>query len=116
MSWHVIVDVHCDDQVHRMCSDVVHAFCDVPQDQHSQDSANEQEQAPILTGTSLWLMSPDNWLRNLLSQLVRHRAFENGIVFIIIVSSITLAMDSPGLDPESPLKQVCWVQRRWFAS
>jgi hypothetical protein len=35
---------------------------------------------------------------------VRHPNFEMFILFIIIASSVSLAIDSPLLDPESPLE------------
>jgi len=61
---------------------------------------------PPLTGKSLWLLKPDSQCRNSLHKLVTHPLFENMILFLIMVSSVTLAMDQPMLDEDSELAGV----------
>jgi len=56
-----------------------------------------------LTGVSLWLFAPENKIRTALHKLVRHPIFDNVILALITISSITLAMDGPTLDSDSDL-------------
>lgn len=59
-----------------------------------------------LEGNSLWIFRKNNPLRLRLAALVGHRDFEYAIIALICLSSITLALDSPTLDPESTMKKI----------
>lgn len=55
------------------------------------------------------LLGPDNPLRAGLARLVAHPYFENGILLLILASSVALALEKPGLDPQGDLKQALHV-------
>jgi hypothetical protein len=59
-----------------------------------------------LEGRSLGLFGPNNIIRRVLARIIWHPRFEQVVIVLIIASSITLAMDSPTLDPESRFKKV----------
>lgn len=59
------------------------------------------EQKKELEGKSLWLFSNDNRLRLFLSKVVNHPVFESIIIFLIVVSTLTLALEGPLDNPES---------------
>eukprot|EP00657_Telonema_sp_P-1_P010085 TRINITY_DN4377_c0_g1_i1.p1 TRINITY_DN4377_c0_g1~~TRINITY_DN4377_c0_g1_i1.p1 ORF type:complete len:421 (+),score=130.40 TRINITY_DN4377_c0_g1_i1:2-1264(+) len=59
--------------------------------------------ADELTGVSLWLFHPSNSFRLRMQQFVIHPLFDNVVLFLILISSITLAMDVPTLDEDSSL-------------
>jgi len=61
-----------------------------------------------LYGNALCLIPPTNPWRQQLGKLVQSNRFENLIIFLIVTSSILLAIDSPLADPSSPLSQ--WLQ------
>ena len=50
---------------------------------------------------SLYLFSSDNKFRILMKKIERSNYFKNGILLLIIATSITLAVESPLKDPES---------------
>ncbi|PNH08113.1 Sodium channel protein type 4 subunit alpha [Tetrabaena socialis] len=56
-----------------------------------------------IRGTSLLLFSPDHWVRWNAARLVHHSYFEAVILYLIVASSIMLALDTPSLDPDSQL-------------
>jgi hypothetical protein len=58
----------------------------------------------VLRGNALWLLPPGSRLRTLLARVISHRHFDNTILLLILFSSLTLAVDTPGLDPNSSLK------------
>jgi hypothetical protein len=64
---------------------------------------------PQLQGRSLWLLGPDNALRRLLQALLLHPWFEHAVLLLIALSSVALALDMPGLDPDGPLKRALEV-------
>lgn len=51
-----------------------------------------------LIGTSCCLLGSNNWLRLKLAQLVAHKQFENVILVLIFLSSISIALQMPSLD------------------
>ena len=78
---------------------------------------------PKLTGVSLWVLQPDSFVRESLSkvqpycaeccrvlivwqQIVVHPIFDNVVLVLIGLSSLTLAMDGPTLDEDSTLAAV----------
>lgn len=63
-------------------------------------------EAPELTQRSLYLFQPDSRIRVALAHVVVHPVFENLILFLIITSSVTLAMDQPDLKKGSELYNV----------
>jgi len=56
-----------------------------------------------LSGVSMWIFSTDNRLRQILSRFVIHPMLDNFVLTMIVASSITLALEEPGLDPNSDL-------------
>jgi len=56
-----------------------------------------------LTGVSLWIFSPKSGFRKMLSRFVIHPMFDNFILLMIVASSVTLALEEPGLDENSTL-------------
>eukprot|EP00198_Chlamydomonas_reinhardtii_P012138 XP_001701475.1 voltage-gated Ca2+ channel, alpha subunit [Chlamydomonas reinhardtii] len=61
--------------------------------------------AKQIKGRSLLLLDPEHWVRWRAARMVHHTHFETVILGLIVLSSITLALDSPGLDPDSQLAQ-----------
>jgi hypothetical protein len=59
-----------------------------------------------LLGRSLGILLPDNVVRRACAYIIWHPRFEQAIILFILASSITLAIDSPGLDPHSRLKSI----------
>lgn len=59
-----------------------------------------------LEGKSLWVFGKTNPIRLRLAVMVGHRGFEYAIIALICLSSITLALDSPTLDPQSTMKEI----------
>lgn len=51
------------------------------------------------------VFGPDNLLRHWLADLVTHRHFDHIILVLILLSSLCLALESPGLDPTGTFKQ-----------
>jgi len=80
-------------------------------EQEQEQIMNEQRDCtgcippePIqLNGKSLWIFGSENQLRVVLSKVVEHPIFENLILCLIIASSVTLALEEPGMDEESTL-------------
>ena len=72
------------------------------------DNAMEQEhtEAEGLQGRSLFLFGPTSRVRKLLAAIIWHPRFEQGVIALICLSSITLALDSPRLDPNGKFKEV----------
>jgi hypothetical protein len=66
----------------------------------SSGSRNNNSSSIKLCGTSCCVLSPDNWLRQKLAQLITHKHFENGILVLTFFSSIILALEMPSLDHE----------------
>ena len=58
-----------------------------------------------LSGTSLYLFSPKNWLRIFLHKIRYWPYFDNVILVLIIISSIMLALDNPLNDPDGQLSK-----------
>ena len=58
-----------------------------------------------LSGDSLFILSPTNKLRVALGQMVDTSWFQNSILTAIVISSLSLAMDEPGLDEDSGVGQ-----------
>ena len=58
-----------------------------------------------LYGTSLCIFSKDNWIRKIDNKIVTHSYFDYFILLIIVISSITLALENPLNDPNSRLSQ-----------
>lgn len=63
------------------------------------------EQDLALEGTSCCLLGPRNPLRLALHRVISHSWFEGVLIVCILISSLTLALDSPNLAPDSKLKQ-----------
>jgi len=65
----------------------------------------QQDDVKILEGNSLMIFSTSNPIRLSLQTVVQQIWFENVILFFIMLSSISLAMDEPILSADSDLKQ-----------
>jgi hypothetical protein len=63
------------------------------------------EQDLALEGTSCFLLGPRNPLRLALHRVISHSWFEGVLIVCILISSLTLALDSPNLAPDSKLKR-----------
>jgi len=63
----------------------------------------------VLTGDSLFILSPTNPVRVLLGKMVDTSWFQNTILAAIVISSLSLAMDEPGLDEDSGVGQFLLV-------
>lgn len=59
----------------------------------------ESQDEETLEGRSLGIFGPSNPLRKWLAFIIWHPRFEQAIIVLIFFSSITLALDSPRLDP-----------------
>eukprot|EP00656_Telonema_subtile_P000441 TRINITY_DN10202_c0_g1_i1.p1 TRINITY_DN10202_c0_g1~~TRINITY_DN10202_c0_g1_i1.p1 ORF type:complete len:1644 (+),score=363.32 TRINITY_DN10202_c0_g1_i1:42-4973(+) len=66
----------------------------------------EDTSGPTLYGKSLCLFEPENKFREWLAVAVNHRIFDLVVFVCIGLSSLTLAMDAPDLDPDSELKAI----------
>ena len=69
----------------------------VQQHEHEEDG---------LQGRSLFMFGPNNRLRKILADIIWHPRFEQVIIVLICMSSITLALDSPRLDPHGTFESV----------
>lgn len=68
----------------------------------------------MLEGYSFGVLGPNNWLRVTLLQTLQHRHFENFILVLILLSSLTLALQMPSLDRDAILYQVLNVMDMVF--
>ena len=70
--------------------------------------AMEQEKSDDdgLQGRSLYLFGPTNRFRRGLAAIIWHPRFEQVVIVLICLSSITLALDSPRLNPNGKFKRV----------
>jgi membrane-anchored protein YejM (alkaline phosphatase superfamily) len=59
------------------------------------------EHHPFGKGTSLWLFTRSNNFRKICHYICQHPFFDISIIVIILASSITLAFESPLIDPQS---------------
>ena len=46
-----------------------------------------------LIGNSIWIFKPENGLRKLVARVINHKLFNQAIMFFIIVSTLTLALE-----------------------
>ncbi|CDW82972.1 voltage-gated ion channel superfamily [Stylonychia lemnae] len=69
-----------------------------------------------LEGRSLYLLSKNNVIRNLISRLVRHSQFDNITSLLIVASTILLALDQPLSDPDSNFNQNLMIFDGTFTS
>jgi hypothetical protein len=60
----------------------------------------------LLEDYSFGIFSQDNWIRQLCGKVILHKYFELFVVFMIITSSIFLALDSPHLKHPSTLATI----------
>jgi hypothetical protein len=65
----------------------------------------ESQDEETLEGRSLCIFGPSNTFRKWLAYVIWHPRFEQGIIFLILFSSVTLALDAPGLDPHGKTKR-----------
>ncbi len=61
----------------------------------------DEEDHPPMTGVSLFCLSTENMLRNYVYRFAYNKWFTNIILLLIIISTITLAFETPLDDPES---------------
>ena len=59
-----------------------------------------------LTGRSIYIFTPENWLRQNLKKVLEYKHYDKIIMFFICVSSISLAFDNPLNDPASKLRKI----------
>ena len=62
-------------------------------------TAKKEEPVPLV-GTSLFCLKPTNGFRKMCHYIAEHNYFNNTILVFIIVSTITLALETPLDDPE----------------
>lgn len=60
---------------------------------------------PLTRGKAIGLFPHDSRIRIVAALVVEHRFFDRGVLFLILVSSVLLAIDSPLLNPDSNLKK-----------
>lgn len=65
--------------------------------------AHESEYGPDL---SMGFIHKSNPARRFFTWLFHQRAYENFIVFLILLTSLQLALESPNIDPTKPLKKI----------
>ena len=80
----------------------------------SLDDLNKPKELEPLEGTSLFCLPPDSGIRKACQALAESSAFDSFIIFLIIASSICLALDVPRLDQESELKSWLVLLNYWF--
>ena len=56
-----------------------------------------------VTELSLGCLSHDNWLRRLCTSIINYKSFDNYVLVLVFISSITLAIDSPLNNPDAQL-------------
>ena len=56
-----------------------------------------------MVGKSLMIFEPDNYLREIANTVVKHKYFDSFILLIIVMSTVTMAVDNPLNDPNSVL-------------
>ena len=56
-----------------------------------------------LHGTSLCIFTKNNWIRKIDKKIVMHPYFDYFILLVIVISSITLALENPLNNPNSRL-------------
>ena len=66
----------------------------------------EENSREHLKSSSLFIMSGTNKFRLMLTSIASAKWFEFLILFVILFSSVTLAMDSPSVDPDSRLREI----------
>ena len=64
-------------------------------------AAAKERQRVRLYGSALFVLAPDNGLRLRFRAFVEHPWFDRVVLMLIVCSSITLALDTPDLDPDS---------------
>lgn len=64
------------------------------------------EETYVLKGHSLFLLGPTNPVRTLISSITKHVLFEAIVIFVIVVSSIKLAMENPLEDPHDTKREI----------
>ena len=62
-----------------------------------------------LYGWSLFIFKPKNKIRKAISFIIQNNFFENFIIFLIVISSITLAIENPLMDPDSTFVNVLFI-------
>ena len=70
-----------------------------------QDAAQTKAQrctSIVLTNRSLWVLPPQQQPRKFVTSIVTAPWFDNFILFLILVSSVNLAIDNPLDDPDMP--------------
>ena len=68
--------------------------------QSEADDDDEVKQLAELQGNALFCLKPQNALRVMCYKLVESKWFKNTILVLIIISTITLALETPLDDPE----------------
>ena len=53
-----------------------------------------------MSGKSLFCLSEENGCRYLFWKISTHKVFDNFILFLIVISTLTLAIESPFDDPD----------------
>ena len=71
-----------------------------------EKSVNQVIYAKALKGNSLGLFSHDSRLRKFLYKIARTKFYENGVLFLILVSTLILCSDDYLMDPNSTKKKV----------
>jgi len=59
-----------------------------------------------LYGKSLFIFSVDNRIRNFIAKMVNHSYFDNCILILIFLSTLTLTLENPYQDPDGQLNYI----------
>ena len=69
--------------------------------QEVADMTKTKNKEIIIFGKSCFLMDNENFLRKKCAYIVGHRYFDNTILFLILFSTVLLALENPLADPDS---------------
>eukprot|EP00163_Fabomonas_tropica_P014779 TRINITY_DN2686_c0_g2_i1.p1 TRINITY_DN2686_c0_g2~~TRINITY_DN2686_c0_g2_i1.p1 ORF type:complete len:1526 (-),score=377.56 TRINITY_DN2686_c0_g2_i1:447-4610(-) len=83
------------------------------EEEHSEGSEGG---TPRLRSKSLFLFLPDNQLRVALARIVFHPVFEGIIIFLIVVSSVLLALENPSITKGSTMQRFLFISDIFFVS
>ena len=79
---------------------------DEPKDESEEGDDPAKDAAPVSTNRSLFIFDENNSIRKLMMKIEKSTYFQNGILLMIIISSIALAFENPLNDPDSTLSRI----------
>merc|ERR1712202_11167 len=78
------------------------------------DTTEELKRKDIEINKSLYCFSSSNPIRQTCITIVLNPWFDHFILFLIILSSVCVILDEPGLDPKDPLKKFLMIADKIF--